>query len=45
MNVSVMCMSHLAALNASNKDFCPYLQTDDVHPASVGHTFLICYQL
>jgi len=45
MNVTVLiCMSHPANLNESNKDICPYLQKDDVLLASVGHKFLICCQ-
>lgn len=32
-------MSCPAAQNASNKDFSPYPQMDDMHPMSVGHIF------
>lgn len=45
VNVIVLIrVSHPATPNASNKDFSPYPQTDDVHPASAGHTFFICCQ-
>lgn len=46
MNVIVLiCMSCPAAQNASNKDFSPYPQTDDVHPMSVGHIFFYLFSV